>query len=346
MGRARNLKPLRLQPTAQITTSLAAGPVLLLLAILWPACSGAQQLESVFETSFARIHCYGEHKELIKTTGEALEFARHTLGSPAGFPPKKIEVYLYESEQQMAEGLMAILGYPRKDAKAVAKAGFSPFTGNTLHINSRAEKWGRFFWHAVVHEYAHGMAEERYGPVLPHSARWVYEGLGEFEANRALSRKFAAFEESYARSRFKVAFKALLFFRLFQFKNILAQDDWFANIANSRERWDIQYAQAYSAVNYLITDYGFDNFSALLTEIKNGRSVEEGMQKVFGLSPLRFEIQYYWFMLRKGLFDFYVNYTAALSAIFVFLSLGLFLLLKRRRAIRALRVKPIQWGSG
>jgi hypothetical protein len=320
---------------------LVTRPVLILLAALWPACSGAQQLKSVFETPVARIHSNGEREEFVRTTGEALEFARQLLGNPAGFPPKKIEVYLYESELQMTEGLMAVLGYPRKDAEAVAKAGFSPVTRGTLHVNARAEKWSFFFWHAVVHEYAHGMAEERYGMVLPNSARWLYEGLGEFEANRALSSKFAAFEETYARSRFKVAFKALLFFKLFQFKNILAQDDWIANIANSRERWDIQYAQAYTAVDYLITNYGFDNFAALLTEVKNGRSVEEAMQKVVGLSPLRFEIQYYWFMLRMGLFGFYVRYTLALAVIFFLLSLGLLLLLKRRRAIRALRVKAI-----
>ncbi|HEX9142743.1 MAG TPA: hypothetical protein VGA09_00630 [Candidatus Binatia bacterium] len=311
------------------------------MAILWPTCSGAQQLETVFETPVARIHSNAQHEELIKATGEALEFARHSLGNPAGFPSKIIEVYLYDSEPQMAEGLMAILGYPRENAQLVAKVGFSALTSNTLHINSRAEKWGLLFWHVVVHEYAHGMAEERYGMVLPNSARWLYEGLGEFEANRVLSGKFEAFEEAYARSRFKVAFKALLFFKLFQFKNIVAQDDWLANIANSRERWDIQYAQAYTAVDYLITNYGFDNFAALLTEVKNGRSVEEAMQKVVGLSPLRFEIQYYWFMLRTGLFGFYVRYTLALAAIFFLLSLGLLLLLKRKRAIRALRVKPI-----
>lgn len=227
---------------------------------------------------------------------------------------------------------MTILGYPRKDAEAVAKAGFSPFTGNTLYINSRAEKLGRVFWHVVVHEYAHGMAEERYGLVLPNSARWLYEGLGEFEANRTLRTKFEAFEEARATSRFKVAFKALLFFKLFQFKNILAQDDWFANIANSPERWDIQYAQAYTAVDYLITNYGFDNFAALLTEVKNGRSVEEGMQKVFGLSPLRFELQYYAFMLLKGLFGFYVHYTLVLAGLGFLLSLTLLLLVKRRRS--------------
>lgn len=325
----------------QITTSLVTRPVLLLLASLWPACSGAQEPKSIVETPVARIHANGEHEQLVKTTGEALEFARESLGNPAGFPQHKIEVHIYDSEQQMADGIMATLGYSRNDSQVIAKVGISSLTSNTLHIHSRTETWGFLFWHAIVHEYAHGMAEERYGMVLPNSARWLYEGLGEFEANRTLSRKFPAFEETYERSRFKVAFKALLFFKLFQFKNILAQEDWVANIANSRERWDIQYAQAYTAVNYLITSYGFDKFAALLTDIKNGRSAKEAMEKVFGLSPLRFELQYCWFVLRMGLFGFYVRYTLALAAIFFLLSLGLLLLLKRRRAIRALRVKPI-----
>jgi hypothetical protein len=312
------------------------------LAIFWPALCGAREFKNVFETRLARIHSSGEREELAKTTAEALEFARQSLGSPAGFPATRIEVYLYDSEAHMAQGLTAILGYPLRDAEAVAKAGFSAVTRNTLHIDSRAEKWGNFFWHAVVHEYAHGIAEERYGMVLPNSARWLYEGLGEFEANRVLSRKFVVFEEAYARARFKVAFKALLFFKLFQFKNILAQDDWVASIVNSRERWDIQYAQAYTAVAYLITNYGFDNFVAVLKEVKNGGSVEEAMEKVFGLSPLEFEIRYYAFMLRRGLFGLYLTYTVALALFFVLFSGAPFLLVKRRRVIRPLQVKPNQ----
>ena len=313
------------------TVSFAAWGPALVLATLWPICSAAQQLKSVFETPVARIHSNGEHEEFVKTTGEALEFARQSLGSPAGFPQNRINVYIYDSEQHMADGIVVTLGYSREVAQVIAKVGFSAVTGNTLHIHSRSEAWGYLlFWHVIVHEYAHGMAEKRYGTLLPDSARWLYEGFGEFEANRVLSRKFAEFEKTHAQSRFKLAFKALLFFKLFHFKNILALEDWLANIAHSRERWTIQYAQAYTAVHYLITSYGYDNFAALLADIKNGDSVEEAMRKVFGLSPLRFELQYYWFMLRMGLFGFYLSYTLALAAIVFLLSVAVLVMLKGR----------------
>jgi hypothetical protein len=232
----------------------------------------------------------------------------------------------------MADGLMATLGYSHKAARVIAKVGFSAVTGNTLHIHSRSETWEYLlFWHVIGHEYAHGMTEERYGMVLPDSARWLYEGFAEFEANRILSRKFGAFEEIHARSRFKLAFKALLFFKLFQFKNIVALEDWLANIAHSRERWTIQYAQAYTAVHYLITNYGGDNFTAMLTEIKNGRSAEDAMNKALGLSPLRFEANYYAFILLKGLFDLYLRYTLTLVALGLLFLVALLLLVNRRR---------------
>jgi hypothetical protein len=319
--------------------SLMLSSALFLLIMLGTTRLAAQP-ETVLETPLAHIHYHGDHKALAKITAEALEFARQSVGTLSGFPQKKLKVYLYDSEQQMTDGLMATLGQPRHEAAVIAKVGFSAVTNNTLHIHSRAEKWGHLFWHALVHEYAHGITEERYGANLPNFARWLYEGLGEFEANRSFSRKFEAFEEDYVRSRFKVAFKALIFCKLLRFKNIVAKEDWYANIANSRERWDIQYAQAYTAVYYLITNYGFDHFSALLTEIKKGKSVEEAMMKVYGLSPRRFEVQYYSFMLLNGLFGLYLRHTLMLLALGCLFVLGLFLLLKRRRAAET-RVKPV-----
>jgi hypothetical protein len=328
-----------MQPSGPITASLAMRSALFLLMVLWPMRPSAQEPETVVETPLALIHYHDDHKELAKTTGEALEFARQWLGTPLGFPQNKINVYLYDSERQMTDGLMAILGYTRKEAAVIAKVGFSAVTSNTLHIHSQAGRRGHLYWHAVIREYAHGITEERYGSKLLNSARWLYEGLGEFEANRSLSRKFEAFEEDYARWRFKVAFKALISFKLLRFKNILSKDDWYANIENSRERWDIQDAQAYTAVSYLITNYGFDRFAALLTEIKNGLSAEEAMKKAFGLSPWRFELQYYSFLLLNGLFGLYLGYTLALVALGFLFLLGVFLLLKRQRTVWACGLK-------
>ena len=326
----------------KILVSLALSSALFLLIMLWAACLAAQT-ETVLETPLARIHHQNDQEALANTAAEALEFARQSVGTFSSLPHRKLEVYLYDSAQQMTDGLMETLGQPRHEAAVIAAVGFSAVANSTLHIHARrADKSWYLFWHGLVREYAKGMAAERYGANLSKHARWLYEGLGEFEANRALSKKFEAFEEDYARSRFEIAFKALIFCKLPRFKNIVTKEGWHANLANSRGRWAVPYAQAYMAVNYLITGYGFDQFAALLTEIKNGGSVEEAMMKIYGLSPLRFEVNYYSFMLLNGLFGLYLSHTLALLALLCLLVLGLFLLLKRRRAAEpGARGKPV-----
>jgi hypothetical protein len=129
------------------------------------------------QTPHAQIVYHPTDEELAKTTGEAFEFSYRMVEEDLGLPNGSLTIYIYNSSEEMVNGLMTILGYDRKKATLLAKIGVSPSTKHTMHINSKAKAWGPFFWHILAHEYTHGLTEEKYGMKLTSSARWLYEGL-------------------------------------------------------------------------------------------------------------------------------------------------------------------------
>jgi hypothetical protein len=209
--------------------------------------------------------------------------------------------------------------------------GVSPSTGSTMHFHAKTRRWGPFLWHAVAHEYAHGLAEQSYGAGVATSARWVYEGLGEYAAEQALKPKLREFETAWSRSRLKLAFKALIRRNLFPLEKITTEEQWLANIAKSRYTWDVQYAQAYVAATYLMERYGFDGLRRVLGGIKNGLSCHDAMEKGLGVSLAEFDRGLQVFILRRGLAELWRAHTAGLFLIVGSMVVAALFLLRKRR---------------
>jgi hypothetical protein len=273
--------------------------------------------QSKVETPYAIIFYPLQGESTAKEIASALEFAHHSLADDLGFPTGKVRVYIYSSSEEMVYGLMKILGYDRKEAEVVARVGISAYTKTTMHVHLRTKTWGPTLWHAVVHEYAHGLAEERYGVTLLSSARWLYEGLGEYEAWRALRLKLKDFEAKWSKARLKLAFKALIFGKLPRLESISTQAQWYENMIAGRQSWDIQYAAAYAAVRYIVDQQGFEMLQRLLEEIKKGSSFRQAVQKSLGISAVRFEFGFRTSLFIKGVLELYAFYTAVLFSIVV-----------------------------
>ena len=176
---------------------------------------------NAFETPHAIVFYHPGNEALAETVGNALEFAHGSVAEDHGDPANKITAYIYDSGEEMVDGLMTVLGYDRREAELIAKVGMSAVTKNTFHLHPKAKTWpAKIFWHSVVHEYAHGLTEDRYGAEPALSARWLYEGLGEYEGHRSVEAKYPNFEERWSRSRYKLAFKALVFGDLFRLANL------------------------------------------------------------------------------------------------------------------------------
>lgn len=287
---------------------------------------------NAFETPHAIVFYHPGNEALAETVGNALEFAHGSVAEDLGYPANKITAYIYDSGEEMVDGLMTVLGYDRREAELIAKVGISAVTKNTFHLHPKAKTWpAKIFWHYVVHEYAHGLTEDRYGTEPALSARWLYEGLGEYEGHRSVEAKYPNFEERWSRSRYKLVFKALVFGDLFRLANLSGIDQWYANIARSWRTWDLQYAQAYVAVRYIVDEYGIERLKAVLAEISAGLPIEAAIEKVLGVSLSWLELSLVAYLLVKGMTELYVSYAVALFTIFASLVVAVPVFIRYRK---------------
>lgn len=283
------------------------------------------------ETPDARIIHSETNTNLAARTAKIVAFAVRRVGENFGPPQHRVTVYIHDSAKDMSEGLMTTLGFDRVSAETIARVGISMRTRDMLHIHRRAGKWGKLFWHAVVHEHTHGMVEELYGPDIATKARWIYEGLGDYEANRTLRTRFPETEEKYTVWMDRSAFKALILGRLLRLEDISTNLKWDANIRSGRGPWVTQYALANVAVRYAVGKYGLEKIKQVLKRIRSGTPYQDAMRDVLGVSLVWFEVRYLADLFLRGLLEFYVHYTLAVAGGMIALIGSVSLVLFRRR---------------
>ena len=283
------------------------------------------------ETADSRIIHSENNATLAARTAEAIAFAVRKVGENFGRPQHRVTVYIHDKVEDMTEGLITTLGFNRVSAETIAKVGISMRTEDVLHMHSRVGKWGDYFWHAVVHEHAHGIVEELYGFNIATNARWIYEGLGEYEASRALRKRFPDMEKKHTDRMDRSAFRALILGRFLRLENISSDLKWEANIRRGHGPWVAQYAMANVAVRYAVGKYGLEKIKQVLERTGSGVSYQDAMRDVLGVSPLRFEIRYLSDLFLKGVLNFYVHYTLVAAGGMIALIGSISLVLFRRR---------------
>jgi len=291
---------------------------------------------AAIHAAHATILYHPGNAELANTVAEAFEFAHAALGPELGYPKGKITIRIYDSTEEMAAGLMALLGYERPKAELIATIGISPNTRSTMHLHARTKHWGPYLWHGLTHEYAHGLVEQGYGAGVATSARWLYEGLGDYAAERALKPKLREFETAWSRSRFRLAFKALIRRDLFPLERVTTEEQWLGNIAKNRYAWDVEYAQAYAAAKYLVERYGFDGLRRVLEGIEGGLPCQAAIAKGLGISLREFDAASQAFIFRQGMAGLWMSRTAVLTLVGGSMAAAALLLLRtRRRGVKA-----------
>ncbi len=281
------------------------------------AKAGATAELAELDTEHATIRYPPEKEHLARELGEAFESGSKVVGEDLGYLSNRVTIYVYRMRQEMAEGAVAILGRNRSEAEGIARAGISDRDRDAILVIGSADAWGDNLWLVIAHEHAHGLTTERFGPALANSARWIFEGLGEYEGLGALETKSPEAARAYRTWRLKVAFKALVTGRLPGLEEIADRAVWFDNINTDFPKWDRQYACAYLTVDYLIRKYGFQKFSEVLKETGGGVPYGTAITQVLGTSPRRLELRIRTSLAATGLFDLYPLYTATLTALVI-----------------------------
>jgi len=263
---------------------------------------------SLLKSEHATVYHHPNDAPLAQTVVDAFEIAYISVGSDLGYPNRKISIYIYDSPEEMVDGLVTILGYDPDYAKLHTRIGATACTKHTMHFLSRIKSWGPLLWHAVAHEYSHGLVEESYGTNASTSMRWLLEGLGDHEAYRTIRTKFSSYMQNWKLQRLMVAFVSLIKGGLPTLTEISTDKEWTNNIRTSRDLWDTQYAEAYVAVTYLIQTYGLDKCKSILDFLKKKPSQEEAVRASLGISLGEFEDAFRKHLLRRGFANFVKSY--------------------------------------
>ena len=303
----------------QFATPLVFSVPLLLIGLISASVFGTRAAAAVefseFFTEHAAIRYPPEKEHLARELGEAFEWGRKVVAEDLGYPSNRVTIYVYRTRREMAEGVTAILGRNRSEADGIARAGMSDRDRDSILVIGDADTWGDFLWLVIAHEHAHGMTTERFGSAIADSARWIFEGLGEYEGLRALEAKSLEAARAYRRGRQKVAFEALVTGHLPQLEEIADRETWFNNINTDKHKWDRQYACAYVTVDYVIRNYGFQKFSEVLKETGAGVPYGAALMKVLDISPLGLEVRVLISLVVTAIFDLYLFYAVMLAAI-------------------------------
>ncbi len=266
-------------------------------------------------TEHATIRYPPEKERLARELGAAFESGLKVVADDLGYPPNRATIYVYRTRQEMAEAAIETLGRNRLEADGIARAGMSDRDRDLILVIGNADTWGDFLGLVIAHEHAHGMTTERFGSAIANSARWIFEGLGEYEGLRALAVKSPEAARAYRTGRLKVAFKALVTGHLPRLEEIADRKAWFNNINADKHKWDRQYACAYVTVDYVIRKYGFQKFSEVLKDTGVGVPYSVALMKALGTSPLGLETQILTSLVVTGFFNLYPFYTAILAAL-------------------------------
>jgi len=89
---------------------------------------------------------------------------------------------------------------------------------------------------------------------------------------------------------------------------ISTDKEWINNIRTSLDLWDMQYAEAYVAVSYLIQTYGLGKCKSILDFLKKNPSQEEAVRASLGISLGEFEDAFRKHLLRRGFVNFVKSY--------------------------------------
>ena len=151
--------------------------------------------------------------------------------------------------------------------------------GDVLAVNTPKARgdapynWGRTVWHEVAHTMAIGTSGFR----VP---RWLTEGLSVYEEQRAYPEWTRAYELRF--------FMALDQDRLHRLEEI---DRGFTRPAYPGQVM-MSYYHAYKVVRHIVAHHGFDAVVAVLEALRSGRTEEDAVRTVLGLSRAELDARF------------------------------------------------------
>jgi hypothetical protein len=200
-------------------------------------------------------------RELMEACQQGVLRLSREIGA---FPEKLIKIYIYGS----ANDLRGAMIYPQE---WTGGAAFTEFDTIVIGISSDNFHWGT---EALVHELTHLVVYQAVFSPYGKLPTWLDEGLAMYNEG-ALSASF--------QSRLDEAVVA---------DGLISVRSLCSSFPADPDGAYLAYAESYSIVEYLLTNYGQDKMLDLLTLFKEGSTYDEALEQFYGFTIAGLDTQW------------------------------------------------------
>ncbi len=202
-----------------------------------------------------RLHWYGKDKafaqEILNAGLNGLKFNEQQSGLKTDVP---VNLYIYPNYSDMRD---AILYEP----SWTGGMAFPEHNVVIMGLSGSDSAWDK---NTVVHELTHVLVGHLTFSCLTVMPTWLNEGLAVFSEGGLDSTSAAQLQDAI------------------QNDTLLSVRSLSAGFSEVSDKANLSYSQSYSLVKFLIETYGQAKMTALLTSLKTGISVDEGLKATYG----------------------------------------------------------------
>jgi hypothetical protein len=203
------------------------------------------------------LHYYEGGQAFGQALHDAAVQALVRLSQDVGISSEKpVDIYIYTNTNDLKD---AILYEP-------TWIGGQAFPENNIVIigvSTDQLDWGKS---TEAHELTHVLVGHLTFTCLGFIPTWLNEGLAMFGEGGPQPAQLAQFDQAKAADR------------------LLALRSLTGGFSEESDRANLSYTVSYSVVNFLIQTYGRDKMTALLTALRNGATIDEALQSVYGFN--------------------------------------------------------------
>jgi hypothetical protein len=201
------------------------------------------------------LHWYNGPDTFGQELLDAAVAALANLEQSTGLKPEKpIDLYIYASTDDLRQAILYEPGW----------AGGQAFSENDIviiGISTGQIDWGKG---AIAHELTHVLVGHLTFSCLGYEPGWLVEGLAMYGEGGL---------EDFSKARFEQAVTD---------DELISVQALSGGFSENPDKADISYSESYSLVNFLIEEYGKDQMLALLKTLKEGATVDEALEAVYG----------------------------------------------------------------
>ena len=193
-------------------------------------------------------------EDLLGSAVESLKRLNETTGIEAESP---IDMYVYADTADMREAILYEPGWTGGQARPehdILLIGISPDSPGQV-------AWGR---RAEAHELTHVLVGHLTFSCLGDVPTWLNEGIAVYAEGRLESAWEAALEDAISADEL-ISVRALS-----------------GGFSEHPDRADLSYTESYSLVSFLIAEYGPDKLRALFENLRDGMTIEQALNGIYG----------------------------------------------------------------